>query len=156
MENRPVPEVDIMMYAGKWYSILSIPRFFNKHWRQTIETYVIHPDGYYAVFTTYKIVNEQEIKYFRSKLTAVRGTKNSQFKLQVVWPFKDDYWVIELAEDCSYAVVGHPNLKSLTIMSRKPELPENLLSDIIDRCRRKGYDTSLLVSQGHQVIHQPV
>jgi apolipoprotein D and lipocalin family protein len=149
MENRPVPEVDIMLYAGKWYSLLSIPRFFNKHWRHTIETYVIHPDGYYAVFATYKVVNEEEIKYFRSKLSAVRGSKNTQFKLQTFWPFKDDYWVIELAEDYSYAVVGHPELKTLNIMSRRPDLPEDLLASIILRCRKKGYDTSMLVSQEH-------
>jgi len=43
MDNVPVEKVDIMSYAGKWYSLYSIPTFMDKHWRQTVETYVIHP-----------------------------------------------------------------------------------------------------------------
>ncbi|MNR58367.1 outer membrane lipoprotein Blc [compost metagenome] len=75
------------------------------------------------------------------------------FKAQSVWPFKNDYWVIELAEDYSYVVVGHPKHKTLAILSRKPELPKDLLKEIVDRCRQKGYDTSKLVFQEHKAVH---
>lgn len=157
MDNQPVKRVDIMAYAGKWYSLYSIPTFMDKHWRRKVETYVIHPDGYYAVFTTYNIVAEQKRKYIRSKLFVVRGTGNAIFKAQLVWPFKNDYWVIELAEDYSYVVVGHPKHKTLAILSRKPELPKELLKEIVDRCRQKGYDTSKLVFQEHKAVHpEPV
>lgn len=150
MNNIPVEKVDIMLYAGKWFSLFSTPTFSTVHWRQVIETYVIHPDGYYAVFTTYKVVNEKQTKYFRSKLFVVRGTNNAQFKLQTLWPLKTDYWVIELAEDYSYAVVGHPKLKKLVIMSRTPGLPSDLLESIFDRCAQRGYDTSKLIAQNHK------
>ena len=149
MDNLPVEKVDIMSYAGKWYSLWSIPTFRDKHWRQRTETYVIHPDGYYAVFTTYKIVGEDQTKYIRSKLFVVRDTKNAIYKAQLVWPLKVDYWVIELADDYSYVVVGHPKHKFLFIMSRKPFLSEELTVGIIARCKAKGYDTSKLVSQDH-------
>ncbi|RZM20443.1 MAG: hypothetical protein EOO88_36180 [Pedobacter sp.] len=149
MENVPVPKVDILAFAGKWYSLCSIPMLVDKHWRQTTETYIIHPDGYYAVFTTYRIEEEEERRFVRSKLFVVPGTKNTMFKAQFVWPFKIDYWVIELAEDYSYAVIGHPKNKYLFILSRKPGLPDELLAGIIDRCHEKGYDTTKLVSQQH-------
>jgi apolipoprotein D and lipocalin family protein len=151
MDNTPVEKVDIMSYAGKWYLLYSIPTFMDKTWRETTETYVIHPDGYYAVFTTYKTAGENEQKYIRSKLFVVRGTNNAELKAQFVWPVKVDYWVIELAEDYSYVVVGHPKHKYLFIMSRRPDLPEDLLEGIIERCHAKGYDTSKLVSQEHKV-----
>lgn len=149
MDNKPVQKVDIMSYAGKWYSLYSIPTFMDKHWRQTTETYVIHPDGYYAVFTTYKILGQDKQKYIRSKLFVVRGTGNAEFKAQFLWPFKVDYWVIELADDYSYVVVGHPRQKYLFIMSRKQELDKSLLEEIIARCAEKGYETAQLVSQEH-------
>lgn len=154
MDNIPVQRVDIMAYAGKWYSLYSIPTFMDKHWRQKIETYVIHPDGYYAVFTTYNIVGTEKRKYIRSKLFVIRGTGNAVFKAQLVWPFKVDYWVIELAEDYSYVVIGHPRHKVLCIMSRKPELPKELLREIVNRCRERGYDTTKLASQEHKAIRQ--
>lgn len=149
MDNEPVQKVDIMSYAGKWYSLYSIPTFMDMHWRQTTETYVIHPDGYYAVFTTYRLMGEDIQKYTRSKLFVIRGTGNAKFKAQFVWPFKIDYWVIELADDYSYVVVGHPKQKYLFIMSRLPEMDQQLLDDIIDRCEQKGYDTGQLVCQEH-------
>ncbi|MEQ7799085.1 lipocalin family protein [Pedobacter sp. ASV1-7] len=154
MENQPVQRVDIMAYAGKWYSLYSIPTFMDKHWRRKVETYVIHPDGYYAVFTTYNVVGEQKRKYIRSKLFVTKKTGNAIFKAQLVWPFKVDYWVIELAEDYSYVVVGHPKRERLYIMSRKPELPKDLLKAIVNRCKERGYDINKLVSQGHKPVHQ--
>jgi apolipoprotein D and lipocalin family protein len=152
MDNTPVEKVDIMSYAGKWYSLYSIPTFMDKKWRETTETYVIHPDGYYAVFTTYKTEGEDDPKYIRSKLFVVRGTNNAELKAQFVWPVKVDYWIIELAEDYSYVVVGHPKHKFLFIMARKPELPKELLDEIIERCQAKGYDTGKLASQGHKAV----
>ena len=151
MENKPVKKVDIVSYAGKWYSLYSIPTIADKHFQETTQTYVIHPDGYYAVFTTYKINGDDQQKYVRSKLFVVRGTGNAQLKLQLIWPFKTDYWIIELAEDYSYVVIGHPRLRTLAIMSRKPSLPETLVHEIIERCEQRGYDTSKLVSQGHDM-----
>lgn len=151
MKNKPVQKVDIVSYAGKWFSLYSIPTLMDKNWRETTETYVIHPDGYYAVFSTYKLIGVEERKYIRSKLFVVRGTGNAEMKAQVVWPFKTDYWVIELADDYSYVVVGHPKLKSLFIMSRKPYMAEPLLAEIISRCHHMGYDTSKLVSQEHKL-----
>jgi apolipoprotein D and lipocalin family protein len=155
MDNQPVPKVDIMAYAGKWYSLYSIPTFMDKHWRQTSETYVVHPDVFYAVFTTYKVTGEEKQRYVRSKLFVQRGYHNAVFKAQFIWPFKVDYWVIELADDYSYVVVGHPQHKYLFIMARKPEMASTLLKEIIGRCREKGYDTSKLISQEHPNM-QPV
>ena len=154
MDNMPVEKVDVLSFAGKWFSLFSIPTFMDTHWRQTTMTYVIHPDGYYAVFTTYKVIGEDKQKYIRSKLFTVRGTGNAEYKAQYVWPFKVDNWVIELAEDYSYVVMGHPEYKILFIMARKPALPKVLLDEIISRCKAKGYDTSRLVSQEHKPQHK--
>ena len=150
MENLPVEKVDILSYAGKWYSLYSIPTSIDKHWRQTTQTYVIHPDGYYAVFTTYRIKGEDKTKYMRSKLFTVRKSDSAVFKAQVLWPFKTDYWVIELGADYAYAVIGHPLHKHLFILARKAVIEKQLLNDIIDRCHKKGYDTSKLISQEHK------
>jgi len=150
MENKPVnTHVDILNFAGRWYSLYSIPTFIDSHWRQTIETYIIHPDGYYAVFTTHTVVGDDKKKYLRSKLFVVPKSGNSRMKAQFFWPVKIDYWIIELAEDYSYIVVGHPKNKYLFIMARKPKMEIELLNEIISRCKEKGYDTDKLVSQEH-------
>jgi len=150
MDNEPVQKVDIMSYAGKWYSLYSIPTFMDRHWRRTVETYIIHPDAYYAVITTYNVLGREKRELLRSKLFVVRGSGNARMKAQFVWPFKVDYWIIELASDYSYVVVGHPEKKYLFIMARKPHMEQQLLEQITERCAAKGYDTARLVSQEHQ------
>ncbi|MFC3363230.1 lipocalin family protein [Pedobacter fastidiosus] len=70
-------------------------------------------------------------------------------KAQFVWPLKIGYRVIELPDDYSYVVIGHPDKKYLFIMSRKPNMDQKLMTAIVERCRQIGYDVDKLVSQEH-------
>ncbi|PST82452.1 hypothetical protein C7T94_15965 [Pedobacter yulinensis] len=148
MENAPVDRADVVAFAGKWYNLYSIPSFLDSHWRQTVHTHVIHPDGYYVVFTTYQVVGQDKRKYMRSKLRVVRGSNNARLKSTFFWPLSTDYWIIDRDDDYSYVVIGHPRQKYLSIMSRKPGLDADVLEQILTRCASKGYDTSRLVNQG--------
>ncbi|OKS89310.1 hypothetical protein RG47T_4794 [Mucilaginibacter polytrichastri] len=148
--NKPVEKVDLDRYAGKWYSLYSIPTFFDKGSRETTTSYNWDQKGYYDVLTTYKKGDDdEEVHTYKSKLFQVDNTNNSQMKAQFIWPYKVDYWIIELADDYSYVVVGHPDHKFLFIMSRKPSMDKKLYEEIISRCKAKGYAVEKLTSQ-HQ------
>ena len=56
------------------------------------------------------------------------------------WLFPGAYWVIDLAEDYSYAVVGHPTYRYGWILSRTPTLPPETLLGITERLEAQGYD----------------
>jgi len=60
------------------------------------------------------------------------------------WPFSGKYWIVDLADDYSYAVVSHPNKKSLWILSRTPKMEESVYREILARLRDKGYDLTKL------------
>ncbi len=62
--------------------------------------------------------------------------------LPLVW---GDYWVIDLAPDYSFAVIGEPNRKYLWILSRTPALDETTLQGIYARMRDQGYDPATLI-----------
>jgi apolipoprotein D and lipocalin family protein len=66
-------------------------------------------------------------------------------KVTFFWPFSGNYWVIDLAPDYSYAVVGEPSRKYLWILSRTPQLNDAAYSEILSRIRQHGYDPSKLV-----------
>jgi apolipoprotein D and lipocalin family protein len=72
----------------------------------------------------------------------VENSGNAKLKVQFFWPFKGKYWIIDLAEDYSYAVVGHPNKKFLWILSRTATMNENTYQQIISRIKEKGFDIS--------------
>lgn len=62
--------------------------------------------------------------------------------LPVVW---GDYWIIDLAPDYSYAVVGSPDRKYLWVLSRTPQLAETTYEQITRRVAAQGFETSRLV-----------
>ncbi|OOQ58953.1 lipocalin family protein [Mucilaginibacter pedocola] len=147
--NKPVEKVDLKRFAGTWYSLYSIPTMFDKGSRETTTTYTYNTDkGYYDVVTTCKKEDGSD-KSVKSKLFQVEGTNNAEMKAQFLWPFKVDYWVIALADDYSYVVVGHPDHKFLFIMSRKPGISKQTYDELVAKCRAMGYPVEKLTSQKH-------
>lgn len=83
----------------------------------------------------------------RSKGTASVVDKRTNAKLKVTffWPFSGNYWIIGLAPDYGYAIVGEPDRKYLWILSRSSQLTESVYGQILTRVRELGYDPSLLM-----------
>lgn len=53
---------------------------------------------------------------------------------------RGDYWVIDLAPDYSWAVIGEPRRRYLWILARTPQLPADTYRAILDRLPAQGYD----------------
>ncbi|MDP9077279.1 MAG: lipocalin family protein [Bacteroidota bacterium] len=145
--NKTVSNVDSKRFAGTWYSLYSIPTMFDKGSRQTTTHYTLNKDGYYDVVTTCIKNDKGDIRTVKSKIFRVDGTTDGQMKAQFIWPIKVDYWVIDLAPDYSWVVVGHPDHRFLFIMSRKPEMDKSLHDELVAKCKAMGYPVENLVSQ---------
>jgi apolipoprotein D and lipocalin family protein len=140
-----VPSVDLQKYMGTWYEIASFPQKFQKGCHCTTAEYVMTDKGYVKVINTCrKDSPDGKIKVANGKAFIVAGSNNAKLRVQFFWPFRGDYWIIDLAPDYSYAVVGEPGRDYLWILSRTPELNESLFEQIVDRCLQKGFDTTRL------------
>jgi apolipoprotein D and lipocalin family protein len=62
--------------------------------------------------------------------------------LPFVW---GDYWVIGLANDYSWAVVGTPDREYLWILARTATVPDAVFAAATDRARANGFDLARLV-----------
>jgi apolipoprotein D and lipocalin family protein len=145
--NRTVDHVDKKRFSGTWYSLASIPTMFDKGSRETTTHYTLNKDGYYDVVTTCKEGDEGKIKSIKSKIMPADDNNDGKMKAQFIWPIKVDYWVVDLADDYSYVVVGHPDYKFLFIMSRKPGMDKKQYEEIVAKCKAMGYPVEKLVSQ---------
>jgi apolipoprotein D and lipocalin family protein len=141
-----VPFVDLNKYAGKWYEIASIPQFFQKGCHGTTAEYTLTDKGYVIVENR---CNKDSIHgkqtYIKGKAFVVENSGNAKLKVQFFWPFKGKYWIIDLADDYSYAVVGNPNRKSLWILSRTAMMNDITYQQIISRIKENGFDISKIV-----------
>lgn len=140
-----VTEVDIAKYMGKWYEIASFPNSFQKGCHCTTAEYELVPGKAVKVINTcHKDSIHGKISRIEGKAFVVKGSGNARLKVQFFWPFRGDYWIIDLAPDYSYAVVGHPNRKYLWILCRTAQMDETIYSGIIKRVAVKGFDISKL------------
>ena len=137
--------VDINRYIGEWYEIARYEHRFQKGCVGSKATYTMRDDGKISV------VNECFDKSSSGKLRSAKGKawvvdkqSNAKLKVSFFWPFAGDYWVIDLGENYEYAVVGHPDRKYLWVLSRTPEMDENVYQAILDRLQKQEYDTSKL------------
>lgn len=138
-----VPYVDLKKYAGKWYEIASFPQRFQKGCNCTTAEYTPTDKGYVIVENR---CNKDSINgkqsYIKGNAFVVENSGNAKLKVQFFWPFRGKYWIIELADDYSYAVVGHPNRKYLWILSRTPSINDTTYQQIISRLKEKGFDVT--------------
>lgn len=142
-------EVNLSRYAGKWYEIASFPISPQRGCQCTTAEYTPTEKGYVEVYN--RCTKNGKLSSIKGKAFPVKGSNNSKLKVQFFWPFRAKYWIIELADDYSYAVVGHPNRKYLWILSRTSTLPEATLRPLLEKLQQKGFDTSQLqytVQQG--------
>jgi len=138
-----VPFVDLKKYSGKWYEIASYPQRFQKGCHCTTAEYTATDKDYVIVENR---CNKDSVtgkqSYIKGKAFIEKNSGNAKLKVQFFWPFTGKYWIIDLADDYSYAVVGHPDRNYLWILSREPKMKEEIYLQILSRIKDKGFDLS--------------
>lgn len=131
---------------GKWYVIANIPTFIEKGAHNAVETYTWNEkeNRIDVNFEFRKNSFEGEKKNYPQKAFIHDKTSNAEWRIQMFWPLKFPYLVMDLATDYSYTVVGVPNRSYVWIMARTPTLPEATYQDILKRIEAQHYDTTLI------------
>lgn len=142
---RTVPHVDLARYAGTWFEIASYPQRFQAGCVASRAEYTLADGG------VVRVVNRCRDRTFDGPERVVEGTArvtdpptNARLAVTFFWPFRGDYWVVDLDPDYRWAVVGHPSRDYLWILSRSPALEAAVYEAILARLRSQGYDTTRL------------
>lgn len=141
-----VDYVDMNRFSGDWYVIGLIPTPFEKDAANGVENYSINDEGIIRVEYTYRkgSPNGKE-KIMYQKGWIYNSDTNAEWRVRPLWPLKLPYYILELAEDYSYTVIGTNNYKYLWIMARKPYINNNLYSDIVDRMEQRGFNPGAII-----------
>ncbi len=140
-----VSAVDLNRYLGKWYEIASYPAWFQRDCTGSTADYTQLPDGRIRVVNRcFKNSLDGPLKASKGKAEVVDAATRAKLKVWFFWPFKGDYWIIDLDPDYQWAVVGVPSRKYLWILSRTPTLDGAVYDGILRRVIEKGYDPTRL------------
>lgn len=145
-ELKVVPYVDIDRYLGKWYEIALYPNWFEEGCFRSTALYEKLENG------QIKVTNQCRMHGANGDLNEAIGIAdiadsktNAKLKVQFFWPFKGDYWIIDLDKAYQYAIVSEPNRQYLWILSRSPKVDNQTLDTLKEKIRKKGFDLSYLI-----------
>lgn len=141
-----VPSVDLNKYAGIWYEIARLPFYFESKLKCITATYSLREDGRITVLNKGHYISNPE-KINTSKGVAFAPDKNvpAKLKVQFFWPFKGDYWIMELDKDYNYVLIGEPSYKYLWILAREKKLDEATLQMLFKKATDAGYNLTNLI-----------
>lgn len=134
--------VDLQQYMGTWYSIASIPKFFEKGCRCTQAEYTLNEDKTVTVRNSCLRNAERDVATGTARLRTPGDT--SRLEVSFFGPFWGEYTIIHVSKDYEHAVVGAQDRDSLWILSRKPDMNESTLRNLENIARKQGFDISRL------------
>jgi len=139
--NKPlktVGHVELEKYLGKWYEIAKFPQSFENGCTDVIAEYSLRDDGKINIVNS--CTKDGEPKTAEGVASIDDKESNAKLDVQFQWPFSGKYWIIALAPDYSYAVVGHPNRKYLWILNRKPVMDTMTYNHLVLVAASRGFD----------------
>jgi len=149
-KNLPtVDHLDIEKYAGTWYEIAKLPNSFEKNLTCVSARYSIKENGKIEVFNSgRKTTGDSVWKTIKGTAKVPNSNEPGRLKVTFFWPFAGDYYVIDLAADYSYALVGSPDRKYLWILSRERTLNENIYAQLVETAREQGFPVEMIETNG--------
>ena len=141
-----VSKVDLDRYQGRWYEIARLPQRFEKGCHCVFAEYTKHPKGHVEVYNYCRkgsLAGKE--KAVTGKAFPVEGSHNSKLKVQFFWPFRGDYWVLELDQDYQHVLVGTPDRESLWILSRTPRLDNAIYNRLVQTALQTGFPVEKLL-----------
>ena len=141
-----VDNLELESYLGKWYQIASTNPSFQKDCVCVTAEYEVNESENVNVTNSCNketIDGELEVVVGEAKKTRNPAKFNVSFG-GFSLPFSN-YWIVDLADDYSYAVVSSPFRTPIWILSRTPEMDEEVYTDIVDRLAKRFFDVGKLV-----------
>lgn len=140
-----VSYVDVERYLGRWYEIARFPNRFEEGCEGVTAEYALRDDGLIAVANTCRkggVDGPAEVANGRARI--VDAETNAKLEVSFFGPFWGDYWIIDLAEDYSLALVGEPAGRYLWILARTPTISDEARNNAIATLQGFGYNTDAL------------
>lgn len=147
----PVQGYDLDRYLGKWYEIARLDHSFERGMESVTADYSLRDDGGVKVLNRGFLSEEQRWKESEGKAYMVNAADEGYLKVSFFGPFYGSYVIFELdEEDYQYAFVAGPNTSYLWLLSRTPQVDQQLIDRFTARASELGFDTGELIFPVHQ------
>jgi apolipoprotein D and lipocalin family protein len=146
-----VPRVDLDRYAGDWFEIARFPNRFQRQCAGDVRaSYARRADGRIDVVNRCRTADGQTEARGVARLVDEQTQAKLKVRFAPAWlswlpPVWGDYWIIGLAPDYSWAVVGDPGREYLWILARTPRLDAESMAAARAVAQDNGFDVRRLM-----------
>ena len=143
-DNSTVDEFDLSRYLGQWYEIARFDHTFERGMENVTAEYLLRDDGKVDVLNSgwkdgvFKTANGRAKQPDPKKDPA-------HLKVSFFLFFYSDYNVMMLDDAYQVALVGSKSPKYLWILSRTPEVSDQVMDQILEEASGRGYDIDNLI-----------
>ena len=140
-----VKPFSINLYLGKWYEVARMDFRFEKNPENTTAEYSLNGDGSVKVLNRGFNTKTQQWKKAAGKAKSISDAERAMLKVSFFGPFYAGYNVIALDAEYKYALISRSSRDYLWILSREPELPEEIRNRYLKIAGDLGFDVGKLV-----------
>lgn len=135
-----VQYVDLTRYLGLWYEIGTIPQSFQSGCACTTAEYVATQTDTVTVINSCNLSSPQGQNFsLNGTAVLVDEVTNAKLKVQFFNTTPSDYWIIDLAKDYSWAVVGSPTKDFFWLLCRERTLDQETQDYLYSKWEANGY-----------------
>jgi apolipoprotein D and lipocalin family protein len=139
-------DIDLKRYTGTWFEIARLPNSFEKKLKCISATYTLRNDGKITVLNKGNYIADPQ-KSSSANGVAWLPDKSvpGKLKVQFFWPFSGNYWILDLAKDYKYVLVGEPSFKYLWILAREKTISEQTYQMLLQKAQNMGFNISNII-----------
>ena len=141
VDNTTIKSLELWRYLGPWYEIARFDHSFERGITDAKAFYSLNHNGTIRVTNSGIKNGKPKESIGKAKTTDTVG----RLRVSFFGPFYSDYRIMMLSDDYNYALVGSKSAKYLWILSRAPQIPEDILRQILSVASARGYDTDKLI-----------
>jgi apolipoprotein D and lipocalin family protein len=147
---KPVQGFAVERYLGKWYEIARLDHRFERGLEKVSAEYAARDDGGIRVVNRGYSSADGEWREIEGKAYFVGSEQQGHLKVSFFGPFYASYVVFELDEEnYQYAFVAGNSTDYLWLLSRTPQVSDELMARFKARATALGFDTASLVYVAH-------
>ncbi len=141
----PVRDFEISRYLGTWHEIARLDHSFERGLVAVTADYSLNPDGSVRVVNRGYDPAACRWRQAVGRAIFVEDPRTAHLAVSFFGPFYGGYTVFALAPDYAWATVSGPSHGYLWVLSRSPEMPDDLYRRLTEDARARGFATDGLI-----------
>lgn len=143
---QPVDNFELNSYLGTWYEIARLDYSFERGLEQVTAQYSVRDDGGVKVINRGYSSEQSEWEQAEGKAYFVNDENIGHLKVSFFGPFYGSYIIFKLdKENYQYAYITGYNRDYLWLLTRTPNVDQELKDDFVSTIEKLGFDAEKLI-----------